>query len=64
MEASGPSKEDEMKFGETVFADVKPSAPVGDAGRISAVICEGRGRHWLHPSPSPVLGESLWREGL
>ena len=48
-----------MRFGETVFANVKPSAPVGDAVRISALICEGRRRHWLHPSPSPVLGESL-----
>ena len=64
MAASGPNKEDETRFGEAVFVDAKPSAPVGDAGRISAMICEERRRHWLLPSSSPVIGESVWREGF
>ena len=63
MVASGPSKEAEMRFGETVFADVAPSAPVGDAARISAL--GGGAIGFIHlQSPSRVLGESLWREGL
>ena len=64
MLASGPSKEDEMRFGETVFVDVKPSDPVGDAARISALICEGRLRDWLHPSSSPVVGENDWKSKI